>query len=288
MTSSRDVSDSSSQIKYSLCTLVTKPIEYQEMIEAFAAKGFKADDCEYLHIDNSNRNELDAFSGYNRFLSVARGQYIILLHQDLVLLADDRARLDACLSELSEVDPAWGLCGNAGASDGNRVAYRISDPLLKKDSEGGPFPVKVMSLDENFIVVRRAANLALSRDLSGFHWYGSDLCLIADVLGWNAYVIDFHLFHKSGGYQDNAYRAIRRDLSAKYRRAFRTRWYYAIGTYTHRPTLITGSSVAAIWSFTLGMPFKIIVALNMRRAFRKARRIAAGSFKWITFRVSAS
>ena len=55
----------------------------------------------------------------------------------------------------------------------------------------GELPAKVHTVDENFIVVRRATNLSLSHDLDGFHLYGTDLCVIADILGGNCYVIDF-------------------------------------------------------------------------------------------------
>src|SRR5262249_51154593 len=88
----------------------------------------------------------------------------------------------------------------------------------------GDFPAKVRSLDENFVIVRRSTNLALSRDLEGFHFYGTDICLIADVLGNNCYVIDFHLRHKGHGVFDNHFFATRKHLIQKYRRAFRSRW----------------------------------------------------------------
>jgi hypothetical protein len=53
---------------------------------------------------------------------------------------------------------------------------------------------RVFSLDENFIV----AHLGISRDLYGFHFYGTDLCLAAHTLCYNTYVIDLHLWHIGG------------------------------------------------------------------------------------------
>ncbi len=72
----------SGQVKYSICTLVTNPGEYNEMLDSFIAAGFTAGDCEYLCIDNSGGNTLDAFAGGNLFLDTAQGRYVILCHQD--------------------------------------------------------------------------------------------------------------------------------------------------------------------------------------------------------------
>ena len=85
-------------------------------------------------------------------------------------------------------------------------------------------PLKSISVDENFIVVKNSANLSLSADLSGFHLYGTDLCLIAKVLGYNSYVIDFNLIHKSNGNADANFFQIRKQLIKKYRRAFSPRF----------------------------------------------------------------
>jgi hypothetical protein len=87
---------------------------------SFATSVVKAtgggEDCEYLFIDNSLSNDVDAFQGYNRFLAEAKGKYIILCHQDIELIADRRDVLDKRLAELEKADPDWGLCGNAGAT----------------------------------------------------------------------------------------------------------------------------------------------------------------------------
>jgi hypothetical protein len=211
--------------RFSIGTLVTRRDEYAEMVESFVSHGFTPADCEYLYLDNSESNRFDAFRGYNLFLSEARGDFIILCHQDILLLEDGRAELEQRLHELTAHDPEWALCGNAGSVAFARpLAIRISDPNGENQSNG-PFPARVMALDENFIVVRREANLALSHDLSGFHFYGADLCIVADFLGRSAWVIDFHLRHKSAGkVAVLSFFRQRKDVACKYQRAYRSRW----------------------------------------------------------------
>lgn len=209
--------------RFSICTLVTRADEYAAMVESFVARGFVPGECEYLCLDNRRANRFDAFAGYNLFLGEARGDYVILCHQDVLLHADGRAELDARLAELTRRDPHWGICGNAGGVALARRAVRISDPH-GEDQSRGPFPIRVTALDENFLLVRREANLALSRDLEGFHFYGADLCIVADMLGWTAWAIDFHLRHKSGGPVDARFYAMRKAAARKYRRAMRPRW----------------------------------------------------------------
>jgi hypothetical protein len=88
---------------------------------------------------------------------------------------------------------------------------------------GGPFPVQAVSLDENWLLVKRAANLALSRNLHGFHHYGVELCLNAAILGWSTYVVDFFLRHHSGGTFDATYDKSKLAIALKYRELFRDR-----------------------------------------------------------------
>jgi hypothetical protein len=211
-----------SSTRYSICTIVSRPDEYAEMIQSFKKGGFDGEDCEFLCLDNSSQNIFDAFKGNNLFLTTARGEFVILCHQDVLLLNDGRVQLEAALRKLTEHDPRWAACGNAGGDQNGRLAIRISDPHGSNQSFG-TFPAKVQSLDENFIVVRRSANLALSNDLTGFHLYGTDLCIIADILGYSCYVIDFHLRHKSPGKTDEQFFLARAGMIQKYRRALRSR-----------------------------------------------------------------
>jgi hypothetical protein len=211
-----------SRFRYSICTLVNKPDEYSAMLESFVRAGFDPAFCEYLYIDNSAGTKADAFAGYNAFLNAAQGDYIILCHQDILLNQDRIEQLDACIREMDQVDPSWALLGNAGGVGVGEIVSRLTDPSGSHDT--GPFPVKVRSLDENFILAKRSANLCLSQDLSGFHLYGTDLCLIAHILGRTAWVINFNLHHKSRGKLDASFFELCKCLMSKYKRVYQGRY----------------------------------------------------------------
>ena len=140
-----------------------------------------------------------------------------------------------------------GPCLNfLSASSGLPVtALRISD--VSGEYNTGHFPMKVDSLDENFLVVKREANLCLSHDLAGFHFYAADLCRIANVIGRTAWVVDFHLFHKSRGNLDDHFYEIRDRFIQKYRRAFRGGVLQAVCTRVH----LSGNAFAC-WLFNPG------------------------------------
>ena len=233
-----------SSTAFSICTVVSDIEKYREMHASFLTSGFIDTDCEYLFVDNVRGNKIDAFQAYNLMLRRSCGDIIIFCHQD-VELVENRRVLEACLSSLSEIDPHWGLCGNAGTDEIGALHVRISDPHGTNTKLGGPFPAKVCTLDENFIVLRSLANIPLSRNIGGFHLYGLELCLMATILGWNAYVIDFHLKHHSKGYPDQAYFTALKRFGTKYSDLFRSRWivtptrahiYLSSSTYKSLPT----------------------------------------------------
>jgi hypothetical protein len=203
--------------RFSICSIVNRPAQYAEMVKSFQAGGFTAAaGCEYLYLDNSSSNRYEAYSGYNFFLRFAKGKYLILCHQDVSLIEDGFDRMNEVIEELEALDPDWGLFGNSGFYWPSRKAIRISDHVGENQSIGGPFPQKCYSLDENFIVVRADANLALSADLAGFHLYGTELCLVAAELGRQSYVVDFYLHHAGDAIMDRTYGLIRSAMIRKY------------------------------------------------------------------------
>ncbi|MEQ1671736.1 MAG: glycosyltransferase, partial [Hyphomicrobium sp.] len=220
--------------QYTIGTLVTNPQQYAEMRASFASQGFGGSDCEYIAIDNTasgNGNpQTDAYRGLNQIINQANGKYVILCHQDVVLLTDGREELDRRLLELSKADANWGLAGNAGATGTGKIARRISDKWGSNQNVG-TFPQRVMSLDENFIIVRRDARIGFSNDLQGFHLYGTDICLNADIMGYTSYVIDFHLKHLGAGTKGKQFEICETAFRNKWRRALRTRHLQTPSTF---------------------------------------------------------
>jgi glycosyltransferase involved in cell wall biosynthesis len=212
-----------SPVRFTIGSIINDKAQYAEMLASFQAFGFGADDCEYLYVDNSASNQMCCYRGLNRMLEDARGDYIILCHQDVRLFDDGRAELEQRLHELDALDPQWAVAGNAGGIELGKFAVRISDPH-GLNAEIGPFPSKIDSLDENFLLLKKSARLSFSRDLEGFHFYGTDICIQADILGYNSYVIDFHLKHLGQGIINETFHTCRRNLIDKYARAFRPRW----------------------------------------------------------------
>lgn len=218
-----------SSYRYSICTLVSKPDEYREMLNSFQTAGFEKSFTEYLYIDNTRSNKYDGFSGLNKFLLEAQGKYIILCHQDILLCYDNLEVLEQRIKEIEELDPDWAIISNAGAVDIKNIVLKVTEPDGKIYTSGN-FPSRVKSVDESFILVRREANLALSRDLSGFHLYGTDICIIAKILGFNSYVVNFNILHKSKGNVDQNFHDIKNDLIRKYISAFSGRYIQTTNT----------------------------------------------------------
>ncbi len=240
--------------EFSVCTFVTDKNQYAGMLASFRNAGFGDDCCEYLYIDNTDSNKYSAYSGIHRFFRSAGGRYLIVCHQDIRLDFDHIDDLRRIIREMNRYDPDWAILGNAGGAAPGKIVVRITDRHYGKDAKIGHFPARVSSLDENFILVRTDAGIGISHDLSGFHMYGTDLCQIASVLGYSAYVVDFHLRHiggesfgqigkKTDESPDGLY-GIRSELIRKYTRAFRPRWIQSTCTVVH----ISGSSLRNFWA----------------------------------------
>lgn len=206
--------------QFSICTLVTDKSEYAEMLSSFEKAGFSAPLCEFLYIDNSSANRYDAYAGLNLLLQRAKGEYIILCHQDVLIVKDSKNELIGLIENLNQIDARWAVCGNAGAAGPNHIVYHISYPNGRQMTKGN-FPVKVLSLDENFIILKNKWRLSFSNDLSGFHLYGTDICLNAKINGLSAYVIPFNLVHKSRGNLSTDFFSVRAAFIKKYNPFFR-------------------------------------------------------------------
>jgi hypothetical protein len=183
---------------FSICCIATNPDEYILMKESFVGNGF-TNDCEYLVANNVGSNHFDAYYAIKRFLQEAKGAYIILVHQD-VRCIDSISVLSGQLSYLDQKDPQWAICGNAGAYGYKNTFYHLDNNGRVRKTGG--LPARVTSLDENLLVLKNDATLSISADIGDFHFYGTDICQVAEFLGYHCYVIGFMVKHLSTGNLD--------------------------------------------------------------------------------------
>lgn len=249
--------------QYAICTFVTNWDEYGRMLESFIAAGFTTDDCEYRYADNTNGNSFNAYQGINQFLQNADGKYIIICHQDILLKFDKRVDLEHRLSDLDAIDNDWAVVGNAGTNNLYLESMKITHADMICVGKG-VLPSKARSLDENFLLVKKSANLALSRDLSGFHMYGTDICLVAECLGYTAYAIEFNLLHLSKGKMDASFYDLSNKLEIKYSRFFRSRY---IKTTVTRFYLSSNNTWRSIMNISL---IKNIVRLYYKLKYKSS------------------
>lgn len=199
--------------EFSFITLLADGVKYQRLLNSLKQKGFSKENSELIAFDNRGGNLFDGYSFLRRALLEARGKYLVLIHDDVEFHRDNIEDLRRNLSALTDHDPSWAIAGNAGVNAGNVQFRHIEDPHGKNEICG----VKaVRSLDENFMILRSDRLVVGSLDLSGFHFYGADLCLQAEFQGSTAYVIPFMLRHHSGGEKSVAFFQGRKEFSEKY------------------------------------------------------------------------
>lgn len=245
---------------FSFCTLVTQPDEYAQMLNSALTAGFTRQVCEFLYADNSATNHYTAYSALSAFYRHAHGRYLVYCHQDVRFDFDGYQQLVARLEELNRLDPDWALAGNAGKTFSGYLRKRITDPSML-DAAIGPFPARVMSLDENFIVIRHSAGVTTSNGIAGFHLYGTVLAQNAQYLGYHAYVIDFHLRHLSAGNVDLSYRDLQQQFGERLSASKRGQFIQAMCSRFY-----VGSNPLLVWLFNRKW------LLNLHRSLKKRFR----------------
>jgi hypothetical protein len=224
-------------LDFTICTIVNDMAEYEIMKKTFVDNGF-TDKCEYIIADNCNGNQFDAYQAISHFLKIAKGEYLIIVHQDVRVL-DNKETLNNCLRTLDEKDEKWAICGNAGGEDYKKLFYSIDNNGDVRKSDN--LPQQVFSLDENLLIIDTKKQLSISADIKGFHFYGTDLCIIADFLGYTSYVIPFMVQHLSSGnladmelYKPSFIKLYGHKLRARFIQTTCTKFYLSNSTFKNK------------------------------------------------------
>lgn len=135
---------------------------------------------------------------YNRALDRATADVVVFTHADVYFPPGWFDRLRTQLEALTLRDPNWALCGVSGLTADDLHVGRIWDSGLfcvigKPLAE----PVRVITVDEVVLILRRASGLRFDTGLPGFHLYGADLVMTAEQNGQTVYGLDLPVLHNT-------------------------------------------------------------------------------------------
>jgi hypothetical protein len=138
-----------------------------------------------------------ASAAYNDAIEKSCNDLMVFAHQDIILPEPWLLQLETAIEHLEIMDPRWGVLGCYGMSSagtGHGHVYSSGRRVF-----GGPFerPVRVQTLDEIVLVLRKSAGLRFDEALPHFHLYGADICLRAAERGMDSYAISAFCIHNT-------------------------------------------------------------------------------------------
>ena len=133
-------------------------------------------------------------------MEASASDVIIFAHQDVYFPQGWFGSVARSIAAISAKDPDWGVLGVYGISLSGAEAGHLYSTGLRRVL-GCPFegPIEVSTLDEVVLVVRRSSGLQFDEKLTGFHLYGADICLEAQLKGLKCYAISAFCVHNSNG-----------------------------------------------------------------------------------------
>ena len=149
------------------------------------------------------KNCRSAADGLNLGVARAKGEWLVCLHQDVLLPAEwDHKVLEQLQAAERQFEPI-GVAGVYGGGPairqtGNLAAERVGRVVDRGRvlHERSSLPAKVATLDELLVIVPRDTPLRFDPVL-GFHLYGADLCLQAAVRGLAVVALEAPCHHNS-------------------------------------------------------------------------------------------
>jgi GT2 family glycosyltransferase len=177
----------------------------QEILRDYLLKGLQDQTSGYdsVLIDNTSKRFLSAATALNYGASQARGDYLMFIHQDMVLLSptwlEDAERIMASL-------PSLGIAGMAGVSDKLKelsTNLKQGIPPLPAAARTVDRLMEVQTLDECLVLIPKAVfdECKFDEDVcDGWHLYSVDYCLSIKNLDYKVFVLPLPGYHRSPGY----------------------------------------------------------------------------------------
>ncbi|HLV31774.1 MAG TPA: glycosyltransferase [Chitinispirillaceae bacterium] len=147
------------------------------------------------------RDFVNSSEAFNNGVDKAKNDILVFCHQDVMLPKKWFNLFIESLHTIQKSDKNPGVIGCVGITTSGVITghiYRHNRELVTSNI----FPKKVRILDEMLISFRKSSNLRFDKELPGFLNYATDICLQAEELGYNNYVINDPCFHNSKNHEE--------------------------------------------------------------------------------------
>ena len=196
----RDIDKNILDVDISFVTCINNLTQYRNYIVGSLFMNKTKRNYEIIPIMNFN-NPYSAAQALNIGIEKARANIVVLCHQDVLFYNNWIDLLFKRIDEIERKDKRWGVIGTAGITLKDEtlgVVYNMKGRLQWRSTKKQTiYPVQ--TLDEHCMIIRKNSGLRFDeRTFSGFHFYGSDLCLIALSKNMQNYGILCPLVHDSG------------------------------------------------------------------------------------------
>lgn len=148
---------------------------------------------ETIIVDNRS-NIYTAPEALNKGWEMARGEWVIFAHQD-ILVCDEY--LEKIAKILKTTPKNIGIIGNSGIT--TRFTCSINNRFITYKVNSNSLGTKAHTLDELILLVHRdlIEKIKFDESINGFHFYGPDLCLQAEQIGYQNYINSLPIRHLS-------------------------------------------------------------------------------------------
>jgi GT2 family glycosyltransferase len=183
----------------SFVTCVNNITQYRNYVIGSLFRNNSKRNYEIIPIMNFG-NKYSAAEALNIGIKRAKGEIIVLCHQDVLFYQNWIDTLFKRIKEVESKSKKWGVLGTAGISkrdDTVGVVHNTKGKLQWQSSKKATtYPVQ--TVDEHCMIIRKSSSLLFDQThFNGFHFYGPDLCLEALSRSMSNYGILCPLVHDS-------------------------------------------------------------------------------------------
>lgn len=198
------------QFDFSIITPVNNLDSYSDFLNSLKLQ-MGNHSVELIAIPNFYNNFNSAYKALNSGNDVASGKIIIYCHDDIAVSPEWLNKIKSHIESIENSRQKVGVIGPAGITKNeagiyyllneNGVPYNKVHASIDRHSTVNTLPrYEVQTLDEMCLITLKSNNLRFDDvQLTGWHFYGANLCIKAMSRGMSNWSIDAYTFHKSDG-----------------------------------------------------------------------------------------